>query len=168
MEGSWKRGKGRQGRMSALKFWGPRLRILGALGLNSPIFLGFQEGQQFLLEAEGMLISQEMQKTEFTESQGIRSLGWEDPLEKEMATHSSILAWKIPWTEQPRGLRSMGSQRVGHNWVTKTTTTTFTQQAFTEHLLHSRNSSTPWGCTIKIKWKSWPCGAYILMGRGRQ
>ena len=40
----------------------------------------------------------------------VRSLGWEDPLEKEMATHSSILAWKIPWTEEPGGLQSMGSQ----------------------------------------------------------
>ena len=41
--------------------------------------------------------------------------GWEDPLEKEMATHSSILVWEIPWTEEPGGLQSMGSQRVGHN-----------------------------------------------------
>ena len=46
-------------------------------------------------------------------------LGWEDPLEKGMATHSSILAWKIPWTEEPAGLQSMGSQRVGHNWASK-------------------------------------------------
>ena len=45
----------------------------------------------------------------------VRSLGWEDPLEKEMATHSSILAWKIPWTEEPGRLQSMGSQRVRHN-----------------------------------------------------
>ena len=43
------------------------------------------------------------------------SLGQEDPLEKEMATHSSILAWRIPWTEQPGGLQSTGSQRVGHD-----------------------------------------------------
>ena len=48
----------------------------------------------------------------------VRSLGWEDPLEKEMATHSSILAWRIPWTEEPGGLQSMGSQRVGHDWTT--------------------------------------------------
>ena len=41
----------------------------------------------------------------------VRSLGWEDPLEKEMATHSSILVWKIPWTEEPAGLQSMGSQK---------------------------------------------------------
>ena len=45
----------------------------------------------------------------------VRSLGWEDPLEKEMATHSSIVAWTIPWTEEPRRLQPMESQRVGHN-----------------------------------------------------
>ena len=49
----------------------------------------------------------------------VRSLGWEDPLQKEMGTHSSILAWEIPWTEEPGDLQSMGSQRVGHNLVTK-------------------------------------------------
>ena len=47
------------------------------------------------------------------------SLGREDPLEKEMATHSSTLAWKIPWTEEPGRLQSMGSQRVGHDWATE-------------------------------------------------
>ena len=50
------------------------------------------------------------------------SLGWEDPLEKEMATHSSILAWKISWTEEPGGLQSMGSQRVRHDCATNTLT----------------------------------------------
>ena len=45
----------------------------------------------------------------------VRSLGWEDPLEEGTATHSSILAWRIPWTEEPGGLQSMGSQRVGHD-----------------------------------------------------
>ena len=45
----------------------------------------------------------------------VQSLGWEDPLEKGMATHFSILAWKIPWTEEPGGLQSMGSKRVEHN-----------------------------------------------------
>ena len=57
---------------------------------------------------------------------GVWSLGWEDPLEKGMATHSSILAWRIPWTEDPSGLQSMGSQRVGHNWVPNTHTRTHT------------------------------------------
>ena len=49
----------------------------------------------------------------------VHSLGWDDPLEKEMATHSSILAWEIPWTEEPGGLQSMGSQRVRHDVATK-------------------------------------------------
>ena len=56
---------------------------------------------------------QEMQQTQ------VRSLGQADPLEKDMATHSSILAWKIPWTEEPGRLQSMGSQRVRHNLVTE-------------------------------------------------
>ena len=45
----------------------------------------------------------------------VQSLNWEDPLEKRRATHSSILAWRIPWTKEPGGLQSMGSQRVRHN-----------------------------------------------------
>ena len=45
----------------------------------------------------------------------VRSLGWEDPLEEGMAMYSSILAWRIPWTEEPGGLKSMGWQKVGHN-----------------------------------------------------
>ena len=45
----------------------------------------------------------------------VQSLGWEDPREEEMATHSSILAWRIPWTEEPGGLKSIWSQRVGHD-----------------------------------------------------
>ena len=51
----------------------------------------------------------------------VQSLDQEDPLEKEMATHSSIIAWEIPWTKQDGGLQSMCSQRVRHNWVTKLT-----------------------------------------------
>ena len=48
----------------------------------------------------------------------VQSLGQEDPLEKEMATHSSTLAWRIPWTKEPGGLQSMGLQRFGHDWAT--------------------------------------------------
>ena len=47
------------------------------------------------------------------------SLGWKDPLEEDKATHSSILAWRISWTEEPGGLQSKGSQRIGHDWATK-------------------------------------------------
>ena len=50
----------------------------------------------------------------------VQSLGWEDPLEKRMATHSSILAWRILRTQEPGGLQRMGWQSVGHNWVTNT------------------------------------------------
>ena len=50
----------------------------------------------------------------------VQFLGWEDPLEKAMVTHSSILAWRIPWTEEGGGLQSVGSQRVGHGRVTFT------------------------------------------------
>ena len=50
----------------------------------------------------------------------VQSLGWEDPLEKELATHSSILAWRTPWTEEPGGLQSMESQRVRHDWANNT------------------------------------------------
>ena len=46
---------------------------------------------------------------------GVQSLGWEDPLEKGMATHSCILAWRMPWTEEPSGVQPMGSQKVRHN-----------------------------------------------------
>ena len=49
----------------------------------------------------------------------VQSLGREDPLEEDMAAHSSILAWRIPWTEEPGGLQSMGSQRVGYNLATE-------------------------------------------------
>ena len=55
-----------------------------------------------------------MQETQETR---VGSLGQENPLEEEMAPHSSILAAKIPWTEEPGGLQSMGSQRVGHDWT---------------------------------------------------
>ena len=51
----------------------------------------------------------------------VQSLGLEDPLEKEIATHSSIVAWRIPWTKEPDRLQSMGSQRVRHNWAINTT-----------------------------------------------
>ena len=55
-----------------------------------------------------------MQETQDTR---VWSLGWEDPLEEEMATYSSILAWRIPWTEKPGGLQSMESKTVSHNWT---------------------------------------------------
>ena len=61
------------------------------------------------------LVAQRVKRLPAMQETWVRSLGQEDPLEKEMATHSSILAWKIPWTEEPGGLQSTGSQRVGHD-----------------------------------------------------
>ena len=57
----------------------------------------------------------------------VLSLGWEDPLEKEMEIHSSILAWKFPWTEEPGSLQSMWSQRVRHDQATNTHTHTYSE-----------------------------------------
>ena len=65
------------------------------------------------------------------------SLGWEDPLEKETATYSSILAWKIPWTEEPGGLQSMGSQRAGHEQLS-----TLTQSCLRDWPC--------WGCWLSV------------------
>ena len=62
-----------------------------------------------------ILVAQMVKNPPATQETQVRSLGQEDPLEKEMATHSSILTWRISWTEEPGRLLSMGSQRVGHN-----------------------------------------------------
>ena len=61
------------------------------------------------------LVAQTVKNLPAMQETSVPSLGWEDPLEKGMATHSSILAWEIPWTEEPGRLESMGSQRVRHN-----------------------------------------------------
>ena len=61
------------------------------------------------------LVAQKVKRLPTMWETWVRSLGQEDLLEKEMATHSSPLAWKIPWTEEPGGLQAMGSQRVGHD-----------------------------------------------------
>ena len=64
------------------------------------------------------LVAQMVKRLSTIQESRVWALGWEDPLEKEMAIHSSTIAWKIPWTEEPSRLQSMGSQRVGHDWVT--------------------------------------------------
>ena len=64
------------------------------------------------------LVAQSVKGLPTMQETQVQSLGQENPLEKEMATHSSTLAWKIPWTEEPHRLQCMGLQRVWHNWVT--------------------------------------------------
>ena len=61
------------------------------------------------------MVAQTVKRLSAMQETRVRSLVWEDPLEKEMAAHSSVLAWKIPWTVEPGRLLSMGSQRVGHD-----------------------------------------------------
>ena len=65
------------------------------------------------------LVAQTVKNPPAVQVTWVRSLGWEDPVEKEMASHSSILAWRTPWTEEPGGLQSVGSQRVRHDRVTE-------------------------------------------------
>ena len=67
------------------------------------------------ISLETSLVAQMVKNVPALRETWVRSLDWEDPLEEGMATHSSILTWRIPWTEEPGGLQSMGSQRVGHD-----------------------------------------------------
>ena len=73
----------------------------------------------------------------------VRSLGQEDPLKKGMATHSSILAWRIPWTEEPGGVQSMGSQGVRHDWATNTFTHTHSMCLTVPEAERDRNKTPP-------------------------
>ena len=68
------------------------------------------------------LVAQMVKNPPAMQETQVQSLGWENPLEKGMAIHSSILAWRIPWTEESGRLQSMGSQRVRHDWATNTFT----------------------------------------------
>ena len=87
----------------------------------------------------------------------VQSLGWEDPLEKGMTTHSSILAWRIPWMEELLGLQSMGSQRVGQDWVTFISLHFFISHASQFYLWNILN-------VIKVFWKRYkPTPNYFLM-----
>ena len=85
------------------------------------------------------LVAQKVKSLLAIQETQVRSLVWEDPLEKDMATHSSILAWRIPWIEKSDRLQSMGSQRVRNNWVTNTHTHTHTH-THTYLLLISRRT----------------------------
>ena len=90
---------------------------------NRPVFFQspLRSFHNALLPTLGIIFSAQMVKRlSAVRETWVRSLGWEDPLEKEMAAHSSSLAWEIPWTEEPGGLQSMGSQRVRHDRVDST------------------------------------------------
>ena len=94
-------------------FW-----VLFQVDCLSPLHLIVLIGFRFLGTS---LVAQMVKCLSIMRETWVRSLGQEDPLEKEMAIHSSTIAWKIPWTEEPGRLQSMGSQRVGHDWATSHT-----------------------------------------------
>ena len=96
----------------------------------------------WVLSILASLVAQAVKCLSAMQETWVRSLGWEDPLEKEMAAHSSILAWRIPWMEEPGGLQSMGSQRVGHDWATSLPFT------LTKYFLFNDNNWTQY-----LKWK---------------
>ena len=80
--------------------------------VDSWVELGFRVGMK---DFGASLVAQRLKHLPGLRETRVRSLGWEDPMEKEMATHSGTLAWRIPWREEPSRLQSMGSQRVGHD-----------------------------------------------------
>ena len=75
----------------------------------------------FTLNYRASQVAQMVKNSSAMQKTWVWSLGWDDLLEKEMATHFSILAWRVPWTKEPGGLQSMGVQRIGHDWVTNST-----------------------------------------------
>ena len=94
------------------------ITLLG-LNITAQVFAGTNSvisGGIFGHMVSASLVAQRLKRLLPTRETRVWSLGWEDPLEKEMATHSSLLAWRSPWTEEERGLQSAGSQRVWHDW----------------------------------------------------
>ena len=88
---------------------------------SSCVRVAFYSGRKFcvrLLWLRASLVAQKLKCLLAMQETWVWFLGWQDPLEKEMATHSSVLAWRIPGMEEPGGLQSTGSQRIGHNWAT--------------------------------------------------
>ena len=120
----------------SLRTWRLLVEVLESKGFNvwgqEKIDISVQEEREFTLPSHFCsiwalkelgdahpLVAQMVKNLPAMQETQARSLGWEDP-QKGMATHSSILAWRIPWTEEPGGLQSMGSQRVGHDWLAHT------------------------------------------------
>ena len=91
--------------------------------------MGWQRvGHNWVSNTLGVTVAQMVKNLLAIQETRVQSLNWEDPLEKGGATHSGILAWRIPWTEDPGGLQSLGSQRVRHNWMTNTFNTYYIAQ----------------------------------------
>ena len=84
---------------------------------TSPFF--FPELNSCILLQGASLLAQMVKNLPAMQEAWVLSLGWEDPMDENMGTHSNILAWRIPWREEPGGVQSTGWQRVGHDWATK-------------------------------------------------
>ena len=104
---------------------------------TSQISLGWNKWSNIIYAS---LVAQTVKRLPAMQETWVRFLGREDPLEKEMAIHSSILAWKIPWTEEPDRLQSMGSQRVGHDWATSLRAFRLNNELKC-HFFHNNNSN---------------------------
>ena len=118
------------------------------------------------------LVAQSVKDLPAVQETWVWSLGWEDPLEKEMASHASILAWKISWTEEPRGLQSMGSQRVRHNWATNTYLTRSSSHSslMAQRVEHLPSMQETWVRSLgqKIPWRrKWQPTPVLLPGKSR-
>ena len=98
-------------------WWGGKNTGVGCHSLLQEIFLtqGLNPGLKKIIQSPTSLVAQMVKCLSTMQETWVQSLGREDPLEKEMAIHSSTIAWKIPWTEEPGRLQSMGSQRVRHD-----------------------------------------------------
>ena len=110
-------------------------------------FFFFWKGTHFIFTLKQVkrwvsLVAQTVKSQPVVQEAWVSSLGWEDPLEEEMATYSSNFAWKIPWMEEPVRLQSMGLQRVRHDWVTNTHTHTHTHTS--KEIYYSRNQNSPY------------------------
>ena len=105
-----------------------------------------------IYDIRGSLVAQTVKNLLAMQETWVQSLGWEDPLQKGMATNFSILAWRTPWTEEPGGLQSMGSQRVWHDWVTNTFTFMCVIHIYPLHMypIYTHIPATPYKC-----WQIW-------------
>ena len=107
------------------------------------------------------LVAQSVKNLPAVQEIWVRSLDWEDPLEREMAIHSSILAWKISWTEEPGGLQSMGSQRIGHDWATNTNTNTHSLILCKEPCSERPYEAGPSVTHLKPMVETWSCESHL-------
>ena len=105
-----------QGSSPGLLLWKHRVLTTGQAGNSLCVILKLLHA--FSADKRTSLVAQTVKHLPTMQETQVQSLGWEDLLEKEVATHSSIFAWRIPWTEEPDRLQSMGSQRVRHDSAT--------------------------------------------------